>query len=159
MPQLDISSYPSQLFWLAVTFAVLFYILLRVALPKISGVLQDRQQTISNNLDNAATYKEEAENLEAEYMASLKEVREQAREKIAKAHAEIQQLTENEHKKLDEFLAKQAVEASSNIEKSSKDALESISEVSAELSQLVVEKLSGLKLSKNDALKAINKNN
>ena len=43
MPQLEqISTFPSQIFWLVVIFAVLLVVMLRVALPRVAGLLQER---------------------------------------------------------------------------------------------------------------------
>ena len=53
MPQLAFSTYPTQIFWLLVTLAVIYFILSRVALPRIGGVLAERAGTITNDLAKA----------------------------------------------------------------------------------------------------------
>ena len=55
MPQLDSSTYLSQIFWLILTFGVLYWLLRRKALPQVSEVLEARQDRIAADLDRAAT--------------------------------------------------------------------------------------------------------
>ncbi len=50
MPQLDFSTWPNQIFWLAVTLVVIYFVLTRVALPRIGAVLAERSSTITNDL-------------------------------------------------------------------------------------------------------------
>lgn len=78
MPQLDPSSFPSQLFWLGVCFFVLYLLLSYIALPKISQVLEVREQSLEEKINTASTYREQAENLLAEYEAALTQAREKA---------------------------------------------------------------------------------
>ena len=70
MPQLDITTYSSQIFWLIVTFGVLYYLVVRKALPHISEVLESRQAKIDDDLKIAAARKEEAGQVLAEYEAA-----------------------------------------------------------------------------------------
>ena len=57
MPQFDPNTFSPQLFWLLVTFAVLFVAMWRHVLPRISGILEARQQRIGNDLEKAAALK------------------------------------------------------------------------------------------------------
>lgn len=78
MPQLDPTSYPSQVFWLVVTFAVLYVIMSRVALPKVHGVLAERESRITSDLAEAERLKAESDRAIAEYEAALASARAQA---------------------------------------------------------------------------------
>jgi F-type H+-transporting ATPase subunit b len=53
LPQLDTSSYPSQIFWLAVSFLLLFWLFRTKALPRVGEVLEARQDRIAADLDRA----------------------------------------------------------------------------------------------------------
>ena len=50
MPQLDFATFPNQIFWLVITLIVIYLILSRVALPRIGGILADRQGSITNDI-------------------------------------------------------------------------------------------------------------
>lgn len=85
MPQLDVSTYPSQLFWLVVCFLALYFLLSYVALPKIEGVLKKREETLEEKINIASTYREEAENILADYEKKLEEARQEAQVRYKKA--------------------------------------------------------------------------
>ena len=67
MPQLDFSTYGNQIFWLLVTLVVIYFILSRVALPRIAAVLAERQGTITNDLAAAEDLKAKAVEAEDAY--------------------------------------------------------------------------------------------
>ena len=51
MPQLEISTFPSQIFWLVVSFLLLYLILSKIIVPRIASVLKDRENEIKNNFE------------------------------------------------------------------------------------------------------------
>ena len=70
MPQLDFSTFSNQIFWLVVTLVVIYFILSRIALPRIGGALADRAGTITNDLAEAAALAE----IRNSAMVSVKDV-------------------------------------------------------------------------------------
>lgn len=81
MPQLDTTTFSSQLFWLGISFVVLYCILAYFLVPKISGVLENRETIREKNINTASSYREEAEGLLVEYEKLLAETRKEAHEK------------------------------------------------------------------------------
>lgn len=80
MPQLEqISTFPSQIFWLVVIFAVLLVVMLRVALPRVQGILQERQERIDDDLAQAAALRDEAEGVLRAYEQAQADARAEAR--------------------------------------------------------------------------------
>ena len=90
MPQLDFSTFPNQIFWLAVTLVVIYLILSRIALPRIGSVLAERSGTITNDLSAADDLNQKAKAAEAAYEKALADARIEASKIIAGAKAEIQ---------------------------------------------------------------------
>lgn len=90
MPQLDFSSFPNQIFWLVVTMLALYWVLSRVALPRIAAVLSDRQGAITGDLMAAEEFKQKAKEAEAAYDAALAEARSEAQKIVAANKAEMQ---------------------------------------------------------------------
>ena len=78
LPQLDIQTYPSQIFWLIITFIVLYFLVSKIAVPRISEVLGEREERIADDLDKAETLKKEAETVRVEYERALTEARDKA---------------------------------------------------------------------------------
>ena len=61
LPQLDAATFPSQIFWLIVSFGALYWLFSRKALPRVGEILEARQERIAADLDRAATLRGEAE--------------------------------------------------------------------------------------------------
>lgn len=90
LPQLDFSTFGNQIFWLVVSIVVLYFILSRVALPRIGSVLAERTGTITNDIAAAETFKAQAAEAEAAYHKALDDARAAAARVIDDAKAEIQ---------------------------------------------------------------------
>lgn len=99
MPQLDFSTFGNQIFWLLVTLAVLYWVLSKIALPRIGSVISDRQGAITGDLMQAEEYKKKAKDAEAAYDQALADARTEAGKIIAAQKADIQ-------KELDAAIAK-----------------------------------------------------
>ena len=78
MPQLDVSTFPSQIFWLIICFSVLYYLLSRRALPRISETLEARQDRIAADLDQAQRLRREAEAALASYEEAMAKAQDRA---------------------------------------------------------------------------------
>lgn len=78
MPQLDFSTFPNQIFWLLVTLVVIYFVLSKVALPRISSVLADRSGTIMNDISAAEELKLEAKKAEDAYNEALAQAKVEA---------------------------------------------------------------------------------
>src|ERR1700760_948344 len=70
-PPFDSSTFPSQLFWLVITFAFLFVVLWRVAGPRINGVITSRRGTINADIAAAEGARGDAESASAAYQTAL----------------------------------------------------------------------------------------
>ncbi|MBT4880639.1 MAG: hypothetical protein HOI80_01075 [Alphaproteobacteria bacterium] len=85
MPQLDLSTYPSQLFWLGISFLLLYITLNRYVLPRMGEVFQSRTKRIESALNRASSFKEEVYAIEAEMSQKLDTAREEARKMVESA--------------------------------------------------------------------------
>ncbi len=143
MPQFDPSTFVSQVFWLVVTFAILFILMWKVALPRVSETLDNREQKIAADLEKAEELKVGAEKAQVELDKALADARAEAHVVIAKANAAI---AKDQDKKIATFsadLENKTSEAEARIEDARKAALASVTEVATEVTQAAVEKLGG----------------
>ncbi len=70
-PPFDATTFASQLLWLAITFGVLYYLMARVAVPRIAGIIEDRRDRIASDLDMADRLKTDSEEALAAYEKAL----------------------------------------------------------------------------------------
>src|SRR5262249_10320731 len=78
LPQLDATSFASQIFWLVIWFVVLYVVISRIAAPKIGGVIAERAGRIKGDLDTAAEAKRASEAAIAAYEKALADARARA---------------------------------------------------------------------------------
>jgi F-type H+-transporting ATPase subunit b len=90
MPQLDFSTFPNQIFWLVVTLIVIYFVLSRVALPRIGSVLSERSGTITNDIAAAEDLKQKAVEAEEAYNKALADARSEAAKIVASTKVDIQ---------------------------------------------------------------------
>ena len=73
MPQLNPEFFFSQLFWLVITFSFLLFFLWRVSLPRISSVLEKRENKINNDIETAKQLQAEAEEIQDQINQKLRD--------------------------------------------------------------------------------------
>ena len=129
MPQLDLSTFPNQIFWLVVTLVVLYLILSRVALPRIGSVLAERTGTITNDIAAAETYRTQAAEAEAAYQKALDDARAAAAKVVAESRAEIQKDLDLAIAKADAEIAARTAESETRINEIRATAAEAVSAV------------------------------
>ena len=157
LPQLDISTWPNQLLWLAVTFLVGYLLMAKVITPRIGTVLNTRRQTIFDDLKRAKDAGAEAKQLKEDYESALETARITAAEAASKAMAEAKAKAEAAEVELTAKLAKKTKAAEIKLTKMRDEALANIHDVAKELTLDTVSSVTGMKVNKTDADKAIKK--
>lgn len=85
MPQLDVSSFPTQLVWLVISFVALYVLMATIGLPRLTGIIEARRSRIDGDLDKAAKMKAEAEAVISAYERALAEARSEAQQTLKEA--------------------------------------------------------------------------
>lgn len=155
MPQLEVSTYISQIFWLIVSFSLLYYLLSRKALPRVAEILEARADRVRSDLDEAQRLKKDAEDALGRYEAVMAEAHDKAQAEIAETQAKLQAAAADAQAKLDVKLGKQIAEAEARIAKARADALKELDEAALATAQAATERLSGIKITKTDAKAAL----
>jgi F-type H+-transporting ATPase subunit b len=143
MPQLDFSTWPNQIFWLLVTLVVIYFVLSRIALPRIGAVLADRKGTITNDLAAADELKQKAVAAEKAYNDALANARTEAAKIVAAAKAEIQKDLDAATAKADAQIAAKAAESEKSIAAIRDGAAAAVSEVARDVAHELVASLGG----------------
>ena len=156
MPQLDVATYPSLIFWLVVTFSFTFFVLKYYVTPKMSEILNDRKEKIDADLFVAKQSREEAENIKIDQEKSILDAKEKAiiivRDAVEKSKSQLL-ISESKAK---EKLTKKLEDAEKNILNAKKDSLKIVNEVASDIAIIISDKISGIKLGKNLILKSVN---
>jgi F-type H+-transporting ATPase subunit b len=143
MPQLDYHTFLPQLVWLAIAFVMLYILMSRLGLPKISGVIEGRRQRLDGDLGRAAALKEEAEAALAAYQKALSDARAAAQETLRKTGERLAAEAAARQQQLAATLAEQIAAAEQRIAAGKEQALGEIRNIAAEVGSAVVEKLTG----------------
>lgn len=138
MPQLDFGSFPNQIFWLVVTLVVIYFILSRVALPRIGGALADRAGTITNDLAMAEDLKQKAVDAEAAYEKALADARGEAAKINTNMRAEIQAQLDVELAKADAEISAKTAEAAAALAEIRANAMDSVKDVAKATAKEIV---------------------
>lgn len=122
MPQLDFTWYPTQIFWLVVTFGVLYFVMSRYIIPHIHMVLESRQQRLDYDLDRAESLRAEAEEARETYEHALADARNQAQKLLNDVSDAIRKTSDEKHRELDQILYEKIVESENQIDNARKEA-------------------------------------
>lgn len=144
MPQFDPSSFASQVFWLAVMFVALYWIVSKIAIPRIGEVLEQRARVIQDDLDRATQLKAETDAAIAAYEKAMADARGQAYEHMKVMQADMKAVADKKTAEVTEQMTKQISEAEARITAAKQAALDSIKGVAADTARDVVSKLAGL---------------
>lgn len=141
MPQLDPTWFASQLFWLFVCFTTLYLVLSRVILPPLQQVLSTRKETIENDLNVAQELKAQAEQAKQSYESTLVKSRAEAQKILSDAEDVSKSRSDEAKKALETQISIQLANATAAINAKKQELLKELMPSGAELSKLIVEKL------------------
>ena len=143
MPQLCADWMPNQIFWLLVTLIALYFVMSRIALPRISAVLAERSGTITNDIAAAEELKNKAAEAEAAYDQALLDARAEANKIVAEAKAEIQAELDVELQKADAQIAAKTAESEAAIGEIRAGAVKSVTQVAKDTAKELVAAMGG----------------
>lgn len=115
MPQLDPSTFGSQLFWLAICFVTLYLVMAVIVLPRISGTMAARSGQLEGDLAQAEALRDKAQAALAAYEEALAQARTHALGLAQEMRAEVQAETDRQKAELDAKLAEQAQAADARL--------------------------------------------
>lgn len=155
-PQLKQSyTYPSQLFWLAVSFVVLYALMSKIALPAVGAVIEGRQAQRKGDLGQAEQMNDEASRVKTAYEQALAKAQRTATAESAAAERALSAKIAEEQAKFAEASRKRLSTAEQTIVQAKADALHSLSDIASDIAADIVEKVAGVQVNKADAKKAV----
>ena len=155
LPQLKVETWPSQLFWLAVIFAVGYIFMSRVVTPRIGSVLEERRARLDDDLTRAREASAEAATTRAEYEASLDEAQSQAAEFARNASAKAQANADAAEARAAKRMAAKVGKAEDKLAEDRAEAESNLAAVAAEAAMAAAAQIAGVKATRPQAEKAV----
>ena len=141
MPQLNPEFWLSQAFWLVLVFVILYLIIWKTILPKISDNLENRKKTISSDLEEAQNLKKLAEERYEEYKKLINDAKNEAGKIISENKLKLDQDLNNKKIQIQKEIDREITEVEKEIKNFKQKSLESISKISKEISSEVIKKV------------------
>ena len=145
----------SQLFWLAITLGFIYFVIARGMLPQIQSTVDLRDQKIAQDLTAAESARAETDKMEEAYRERMDASRADAMKLTAAAKSDVAKAIEKKVAKADATNQAKLDKANERIRKARDSARAEILGAAAEMTQDVAAKVAGLKVSKDEALKAV----
>jgi len=157
LPQLDISTWPSQLFWLVVLFTAGYILMAKFVTPRIGSVLEERRAKLDEDLGKARSASEDAARIRAEYEADLDAARSAAAETAKQAAAEATEQAEASDAKIAKKLAEKVAKAEAKLATARSEAMANLNNVAAEAALAAVAQLANIQTTAAQAGKTADK--
>lgn len=133
MPQLDPSTFGTQLFWLAVTFVTLYLVLSVLVLPRIGSTIARRGAQLDDDLAAAESLREQAQAALEAYEESLAAARTKALSLAQEMRAEVQAETDRQKAELDAKLAEKSAKADARLAEARENVMAGLRDAAADI--------------------------
>ena len=155
MPQMEFADYMPQVVWLVITFATLYVLMAKLALPRITDILETRQRHLEHDLELSEKLRDEAQTTLAEYDAAIVSARAETESLLAKARESIQTETQERIAELNGRLESEIRESDARIRHAMSQAMDELMIVAGNSARAAVERLAGIKVSDEQAKVAV----
>src|SRR5579872_4063803 len=142
-PPFDASTFPSQLLWLAITFGALWYIMSKIALPKVGGIIETRRARIAKDLNDAAALQQKADAAAAAHEKTLADARAKALGVAQEARDKLAAEGETKRKALEDELAAKLAAAESQIAATRAQAMSNVEGIARDAAGAIFERILG----------------
>ena len=150
MPQLNTKFWFSQIFWLILTFGILFVVLSKLILPKISKNLEIRKSQILENIETAEKQREESENKIKEYEKIIHDSKNEAKNYFNKAREKVLKDIDKKRKVLEinvnEEIEKELASVEKEIKNLKKTSISNINKIAIEAASEMMKKMVGTEI-------------
>lgn len=142
-PPFDPATFGTQLIWLAITFAVLYVLMSRVALPRIGSILADRKARIDGDLAKADAAQQKTDAAIAAYEQALAAARAKSQAIAEETRSAIKADIDGKRHAVEADLSRKVAEAEARIQANKSEALSHVNEIAADTVQALVTQLTG----------------
>ena len=155
LPQLDLNTYPSLMFWSIISLIIGFALMKYLVTPNIKSILNSRETSIQNDLVKAKTSNQESEKIRQSIIKSQEDIKSMSQKIISDAILESKQSIEKKEKEISEKLELKVSEAEQKIIDTQNTVINDVINVAEEITADVVRKFTDIKYDKSNVKKAI----
>ena len=148
MPQLDTSTYLSQIFWLLLTFLSLWFVMSWFIIPRIEDIMEQRRQKIDGFIQKAEKINKQALQSLEKYEKALKKAKEKANLRIEQNKTDLVKTISEKHAEIEDILNRKIADNEYMLEKQRQETLETVEQISELLAERILVKF-GVKKSIN----------
>ena len=155
LPQLDLNTYPSLMFWSIVSLIIGFILMKYLVTPNIKSILNSRETNIQNDLVKAKTSNQEAEKIKQSIIKNQEDIRSRSQKIISDCLLESKQTIEQKEKEISTKLELRVSEAENKILDTQNIVINEVVSSAEEITANVVKKFTNIKYDKSNISKAI----
>ena len=154
MPQLNPEFWLSQIVWLTIVFALLYFLIQKFFSPKLFALIDTRTNFIKSLLEEAEVCKNQIQKLEDEYNQIITEAKIESKKISAKLKSDLNDKISIKRKEFENFLNSETLKAEEEVNNFKKKALENIQNIAGDFSKELIEKITGT-VPNNSSLNAV----
>ena len=155
LPQLDLNTYPSLMFWSIVSLIIGFILMKYLVTPNIKSILNSRETSIQNDLVKAKTSNQEAEKIKQSIIKNQEDIRSRSQKIISNSLLESKQTIEKKDKEISAKLELKVSEAENKILHTQNIVINEVVSSAEEITANIVKKFTNIKYDKSNIRKAI----
>jgi len=155
LPQLDLNTYPSLMFWSIVSLIIGFILMKYLVTPNIKSILNSRETNIQNDLVKAKTSNQEAEKIKQSIIKNQEDIRSRSQKIISNSLLESKQTIEQKDKEISAKLELKVSEAENKILHTQNIVINEVVSSAEEITANIVKKFTNIKYDKSNIRKAI----
>ena len=155
LPQLDLNTYPSLMFWSIVSLIIGFILIKYLVTPNIKSILNSRETNIQNDLVKAKTSNQEAEKIKQSIIKNQEDIRSRSQKIISNSLLESKQTIEKKDKEISAKLELKVSEAENKILHTQNIVINEVISSAEEITANIVKKFTNIKYDKSNIRKAI----
>ncbi len=157
-PPFDPATFAPTLFWLFVTFVTLYWLMSRVALPRVSNIIEDRNAIITRDVDQASALQKKAEDAGVAYEAALTKAKANALSIGTDAKNEAAKQAADRRRQVEADMAAKIATAEASIVATKSAAMSNVSAIAADAVTAIIQHLTGTAPDANHVAKAVSAN-
>ena len=150
MPQLNPEFWASQIFWLILIFSILYIVIWKIFLPKITDSIENRKSRVIGDINEAQKLKESAEKKLKEYNKIIESSKLEAKKIIEDGRKKLDIDIENKKQKFNSEIEKEMTAVEKEIKKLKEDSLPNINKIASEISADIIKKIINTEVNKSN---------